>query len=77
MTPYERLLGDAMRGDATLFTREDSVEEAWRVVDPVLENATPIHKYEPDTWGPSESDILIAHDGGWQNPSPPDEDGGR
>jgi glucose-6-phosphate 1-dehydrogenase len=70
MTPYERLLGDAMRGDATLFAREDGVEAAWRVVDPILANATPVREYEPGTWGPAEADALIEGDGGWQNPLP-------
>jgi glucose-6-phosphate 1-dehydrogenase len=68
MAPYERLLGDAMRGDATLFAREDSVEAAWRVVDPVLGNVTPIRPYEPNTWGPPEADVLVAAEGGWHNP---------
>jgi len=70
MTPYERLLGDAIRGDATLFVREDSVEAAWRVVDPILGNATPVHEYEPNTWGPAEADQIIAGDGGWRDPKP-------
>ena len=70
MTPYERLLGDALRGDAALFAREDGVEAAWRVVDPILGNAAPIHEYEPDTWGPPEADQIIAGDGGWHNPMP-------
>lgn len=69
MAPYERLLGDAMRGDPTLFAREDAIEAAWRVVDPILGNATPIHEYDPDTWGPAESDQLIAADGAWHNPT--------
>lgn len=68
MTPYERLLGDAMRGDATLFAREDAVEAAWRVVDPVLNNVTPVYPYHPDTWGPAEAERIIAGDGGWHNP---------
>jgi glucose-6-phosphate 1-dehydrogenase len=68
MAPYERLLGDAMRGDATLFAREDSVEAAWRVVDPVLGNVTPVHRYEPNSWGPHEADVLVADEGGWHNP---------
>ncbi len=68
MTPYERLLGDAMRGDLTLFAREDAVEAAWRVVDPVLNNVTPVYPYDPDTWGPVEADRIIADDGGWHNP---------
>ena len=68
MTPYERLLGDAIRGDATLFVREGGVEAAWSVVDPVLRNATPVHEYEPNTWGPIEADQIIAGDDGWHNP---------
>jgi len=69
MAPYERLLGDAMRGDPTLFAREDAIEAAWRVVDPILGNAAPVHEYDPNTWGPTESDHLIAPDGGWHNPT--------
>jgi glucose-6-phosphate 1-dehydrogenase len=68
MEPYERLLGDAMSGDATLFAREDSVEAAWRVVDPILGNVTPLDVYEPGTWGPPRADQL-APDGGWHDPS--------
>ncbi len=68
MGPYERLLGDAMRGDQMLFARQDSVEEAWRVVEPVLGNATPIHQYDSGTWGPAQADRLIS-DGGWFNPA--------
>jgi glucose-6-phosphate 1-dehydrogenase len=67
---YERLLGDALRGDATLFAREDYVEEAWRIVDPVLRSGTPISEYEPNTWGPAEVDRRVAPSGGWQNPIP-------
>jgi glucose-6-phosphate 1-dehydrogenase len=70
MTPYERLLGDAVRGDATLFVREDEVEAAWRVVGPILENAPTVHEYEPGTWGPTEADRIIAGDVGWHNPKP-------
>jgi glucose-6-phosphate 1-dehydrogenase len=70
MAAYERLLGDAMRGDPTLFAREDAVEGAWRVVDPVLGDATPLHPYAPGTWGPAEADALIAGDGGWHDPAP-------
>jgi glucose-6-phosphate 1-dehydrogenase len=68
MKPYERLLGDAIRGDATLFAREDEIEAAWRVVDPVLGTSTPVYLYEPRTWGPPEADKLMATDGGWVNP---------
>jgi glucose-6-phosphate 1-dehydrogenase len=76
MEPYERLLGDAANGDATLFAREDSVEAAWRVVDPVVGNATPLSEYEPNTWGPPQVDQAVAPDGGWHDPDPrrhPDE----
>jgi glucose-6-phosphate 1-dehydrogenase len=69
MSPYERLLSDAMRGDASLFAREDGVEAAWRIVDPILRDATPVHEYEPNTWGPAEADRLITGDGGWHNPT--------
>ncbi len=67
--PYERLLGDAMKGDATLFAREDGVEAAWRVVQPVLEAPMPLYEYVPNTWGPREADQLI--EGGWHNPQMP------
>jgi len=70
MTPYERLLGDAIRGDATLFVCEGGVEAAWSVVDPILANATPVHEYEPNTWGPIEAEQIIAGGGAWHNPKP-------
>jgi len=70
MSPYERLLSDAVRGDTTLFAREDAVESSWRIVDPVLGNVTPLYEYEPGTWGPSEADQIIGGEGGWHNPSP-------
>jgi glucose-6-phosphate 1-dehydrogenase len=69
MDAYERLLGDAMRGDATLFAREDSVEEAWRIVDPVVKAGTPVYEYEPGTWGPKEVDQLVCPPDGWQTPT--------
>jgi glucose-6-phosphate 1-dehydrogenase len=65
---YERLLGDAMAGDATLFAREDYVEEAWRIVDPILKASTPVYEYESNTWGPPQVDQLISPPGGWENP---------
>lgn len=68
MDAYERLLGDAMCGDATLFAREDYVEEAWRIVDPVLKAGTPVYEYEPNTWGPAEVERTVTPPGGWQNP---------
>lgn len=67
-TPYERLLGDAMAGDGALFTREESVEAAWVVVDPVLEKHHKAIPYRPGSWGPKQADDLIAADGGWHNP---------
>jgi len=68
MEAYERVLTDAMMGDATLFAREDYVEEAWRIVDPVLKTGTPVHEYEPKTWGPGETHS-VRPPGGWHNPS--------
>ncbi len=68
MGPYERLLGDSMRGDASLFAREDAVEAAWRVVEPILGDKVPLHEYHPGTWGPSRADKLAAGFGGWHNP---------
>jgi len=69
MDAYERVLGDAMHGDATLFAREDYVEEAWRIVDPVLKAGTPVYGYEPGTWGPKEVDGSVSPPGGWHNPT--------
>jgi glucose-6-phosphate 1-dehydrogenase len=68
-TPYERLLGDAMAGDGALFTREDAIEAAWKVVDPVLKNHPRVRSYKRGTWGPKEADKMIAADGGWHNPA--------
>jgi len=67
MDAYERVLGDAMAGDATLFAREDYVEEAWRIVDPVLKAGSPVFEYDPKTWGPREVES-VTPPGGWQNP---------
>ncbi len=68
--PYERLLGDALRGDTSLFTRDDSVEAAWHVVDPVLRHPAPVVEYEPGTWGPpSASNVITGHEG-WHDPKP-------
>ncbi len=66
---YERLLTDAMKGDPTLFVREDAVEAAWKVVDGVLDDATPVHPYAPGSWGPTEADRLTAGLEGWANPA--------
>jgi glucose-6-phosphate 1-dehydrogenase len=68
MDAYERVLGDAMAGDATLFAREDYVEEAWRIVDPTLQAGTPVYEYEPGTWGPAEAHQRIAPTDGWNDP---------
>jgi glucose-6-phosphate 1-dehydrogenase len=64
---YERVLGAAMEGDSTLFAREDYVEQAWRIVDPVLKSKTPVYQYAPGAWGPNEAD-RVAPPGGWNNP---------
>jgi len=69
-SPYERLLGDAMAGDGALFTREDAVEAAWAVVDPVLRKHHRVRPYPRGGWGPKEADALIAADSRWQNPRP-------
>jgi glucose-6-phosphate 1-dehydrogenase len=66
---YERLLGDALKGDSTLFAREDYVEEAWRIVDPVLGMTTPVIEYEPNTWGPSDASPQVIPPGGWRDPT--------
>ena len=67
MDAYERVLGDALHGDQTLFAREDSVEEAWRIVDPVLAAPPPVHAYAPGSWGPAEA-ARVAPPGGWHDP---------
>jgi glucose-6-phosphate 1-dehydrogenase len=67
MDAYERVLTDAMAGDSTLFAREDYVEEAWRIVDPVLKGDTALYEYEPKSWGPGEAD-RIEPPGGWDDP---------
>ena len=69
-SPYERLLGDAMAGNGALFTREDAVEAAWSVVDPVLNIHHPVHRYRRYSWGPKQSDMLIQANGSWRNPMP-------
>ncbi len=66
--PYERLLSDAIAGDGALFTREDAVEAAWAVIDPVLDRHHQVHFYQPGSWGPIQADELIAGNGGWHNP---------
>jgi glucose-6-phosphate 1-dehydrogenase len=68
MEPYDRLLGDAMDGDAMLFARQDAVEAAWRIVDPILGDAVPVTEYAQSTWGPPAANKLAADVGGWHNP---------
>jgi len=69
-SPYERLLGDAIRGDTSLFTQDECVEAAWRVVDPVLQDPQPVIQYDSGTWGPKEADKVIEGDESWHNPIP-------
>jgi glucose-6-phosphate 1-dehydrogenase len=69
MDAYERVLGDAMQGDSTQFAREDYVEEAWRIVDPVLKEGTAVYEYQPGTWGPGEVDSRVSPPVGWRNPT--------
>ncbi len=68
--PYERLLADALDGDGALFTREDAIEAAWAVVEPVLVRHPPVHIYAPGSWGPAAANHFIAADGSWRNPGP-------
>jgi len=68
MEAYERLLGDAIAGDATLFARQDVVEAAWAIVDPVIHGPSPMYDYDPGSWGPKEADALVADVGGWNTP---------
>ena len=76
-SPYERLLSDAMDADGALFTREDAVEAAWAVVEPVLQTHHPTLPYQKGSWGPKAADVLIAADGWWHNPKPEKVSGGR
>jgi glucose-6-phosphate 1-dehydrogenase len=71
MDAYERVLGEAIAGDTTLFAREDYVEEAWRIVDPILRADTPVYEYETGTWGPPGARQLILPRGGWHAPTIP------
>lgn len=70
MDAYERLIGDVIKGDSTLFARQDTVELAWRIVDPILGMNTPVYVYEPATWGPLEANAIVADVGGWHTPKP-------
>jgi glucose-6-phosphate 1-dehydrogenase len=74
MEAYERVLGDAMAGDTTLFARQDYVEEAWRIVDSVLKDDAPIYEYEKGTWGPGEVDERVSPAGGWHDPTATDQE---
>ena len=67
-TPYEVLLNAAMQGDSTRFTRQDSVEETWRVLQPLLDSPPPVHPYAKGSWGPEAADALVARAGGWHGP---------
>jgi glucose-6-phosphate 1-dehydrogenase len=68
--PYQRLLSGAIRGLGDQFGRDDIVDAQWRIVDQVLDDATPVYQYEPGSWGPAEADTLIGEDGPWRNPPP-------
>ena len=70
MGAYERLLGHAMRGDATLFAREDGVEAAWQIVDRILGSGSHLDRYAQGSWGPEQAAQLVAGFGGWHNPGP-------
>jgi glucose-6-phosphate 1-dehydrogenase len=74
MEAYERVLGDAMAGDATLFARQDYVEEAWRIVDPALKAGTPVYEYEKGAWGPSEVGQRVSPAAGWHDPIETDQE---
>lgn len=68
MTPYERLIGDAIRGDQALFARQDVVEEGWRIVEKIISNSGPVHRYQKGTWGPEEVNEVLLPSGGWHAP---------
>ncbi len=68
MDAYERLIGDAMKGDLALFAREDAAEAQWRIIDPLVDCDTPLYEYEPGTWGPPQSDAIARKFGGWRDP---------
>ena len=67
-TPYEVLLLAALKGGRARFGRQDTIEAAWRVMQPLVDNPSPIHSYAPGTWGPAEADALVAEHGGWRGP---------
>ena len=70
MSPYERLLGDALHGDASLFAREDAIEAQWRIVEGILGDATPVHEYDQGSWGPAEAATMFGDEVGWHDPAP-------
>ena len=74
--PYQRLLGDAMRGNGELFGREDAIDAQWRIVESIVKNPPAVQEYEPGTWGPASADALIGADGPWRNPAPPPAEAG-
>ena len=74
MSPYERLLGDALEGDPSLFARQDAIEAQWAIVEPVLGDVSPLYIYEPNTWGPAEADQLNVASGGWFEPIVTDDE---
>jgi glucose-6-phosphate 1-dehydrogenase len=67
-TPYEVLLHAAMIGQSARFTRQDSVDQSWRILEPLLKSPPPVHSYKPGTWGPKEADDLVAGYGTWHKP---------
>ena len=67
-TPYEVLLLAALKGGRARFGRQDTIEAAWRVMQPLVDNPSPIHSYQPGTWGPPEAEALVAGNGGWRDP---------
>ena len=71
MPPYQRLLGDAMRGNNELFGREDTIDAQWRIVEPILTNPPAVQEYAPGSWGPEAAKALIGADGPWRNPVAP------
>ena len=72
MEAYDRLIGDAMKGDLTLFSRQDSAEAQWRIVDPILGTDTPVYEYQPGTWGPPQADEIARKLHGWRDPTAAD-----
>ena len=70
LEPYERLLTDAAHGEATYFARQDGVEAAWKIVDPILNTVVPVKMYEPGTWGPQEAEALVRPEVCWHEPIP-------